>query len=102
MAGSSGTASIAVSLVASGQILAAVPTKRIRVWSLSLISLISTAVKLQSAANDITGPMNFAITGGIVMPAGTYPWCYTNVGEALNLNMSVNTTVGGVLVYDVV
>lgn len=100
--GSSGTASVAIALAASGQVVAGVAGKRIRVFAWAVVSRLATDVKLQSNTTDITGALPFAANGGVVWPGGMTPWCVTAKGEALNLNMTVNTAVNGVLVYDLV
>lgn len=99
---SGGTASATVALVASGQVVAAVVGKRIRVFGVGVVSRLATDVKFQSTATDITGALPFAANGGIVWPSGPQPWFQTGIGEALNINMTVATTVGGVVLYDVV
>lgn len=100
-----GVESVSIALAASGVLVAAVAGRQIRVRGIQIVALLATAVKLQSAANDITGAWSFAANGGIVLPPdaiNSIGYCITAVGEALNLNMSVNTTVGGILQYDLV
>ena len=94
-------ASVPVSLAASGQVVAAIAGKRIRVLGVGLVGLLATQVKFQSNATDITGAMPFAANGGVVMPAGEQPWFETAIGEALNINMNIATTLGGVVQYEV-
>lgn len=92
-----------VTLTASGAVVAAVPGFKIRVYAYVLSALGATALKFQSAANDISLTFSMAATSGFVVPhAGNQGWFETNVGEALNLNMTVNTTVGVGVVYALV
>ena len=96
-------ASAPINIGSSGTIVAGVAGKKIREFGLAAVSLAATGIKLQSNATDLTGTLSFAAKGGVVWPAGTnVPWCETAPGEALNINMTVGTTLGGVLIYDVV
>jgi hypothetical protein len=92
--------SVPVALTASGVVIAGVAGKRIRVFGAAVVSLLATGIKFQSAANDITGVLSLAANGGVVWTNGTAPWFQCNIGEALNINMSVATTLGGVVTYD--
>lgn len=89
-----------VALSASGTVITAVAGKRIRVFGAAIVSLLATGVKFQSGGNDITGVLSLAANGGVVWTNGTAPWFQCNIGEALNINMSVSTTLGGVITYD--
>lgn len=100
--GSEGTSPVGATLLASGQVVAAVPGKRIRVFAFWLTALVATNLKFQSGASDISGTICCDNKGGIVVPNVRMAWMVTNPGEALNLNMSVNTTVGVQVIYDVV
>lgn len=101
--GKTGTSFVAVTLTASGQeIVAAVAGKRIRVFAYLLSNLLATNVKFQSAISDISLTHYFPATGGIVVPAIDMAWMVTAPGEALNINMSVNTSVGVQVTYDIV
>lgn len=87
----------------SGTVVAGVAGKRIRVFGMATVALAAVGVKLQSNATDISGVLSLAANGGVVWGhSGTVPWCETAVGEALNINMTLATTLGGVLIYDVV
>lgn len=94
------TNSTAVALVATGTVIPAVTGKRIRVFGVAIVSLLATGIKFQSAGNDLTGVLSFAANGGVVWTNGASPWFQCNIGEALNINMSLATTLGGVVTYD--
>ena len=83
--------------------VAAVANHKIRVYGYVFSALASTAVKFQSNASDISPTFSLGATAGFVVPQVTEPgWFETAVGEALNLNMSVNTTVGVGVIYALV
>ena len=89
-------------LAASGQVVAAQAGFKIRVLGFIVSCLGATAVKFQSAASDISLTMSIAATGGFVAPMNDVGWFETAVGEALNLNMTVATTVGVQVIYALV
>lgn len=98
-----GNASVAVNLAASGAVLAAPGAGlRIRVWGYHLVCRVASDIKFQSNATDKTGPYPCTANGGLVAPQGQQPWFECAVNEALNLNMTVANTVGGVVRYDIV
>jgi hypothetical protein len=103
----SGADTAVIALAASGQVVAAVAGKRIRLLQFYLVTTLANSVKWQSAATtDLTGAAPLAANGGLVCPCGPgnspMPWAITLVGEALTLNMTVGTAVGGVAIYDTV
>lgn len=100
--GSKGTTPLGVTLGASGQVVTGVPGKRIRVFAFITSNLLATNLKFQSNATDISGTLCFPDKGGIVVPNVDLAWMVTAPGEALNLSMTVNTTVGVQVIYDVV
>jgi hypothetical protein len=90
-------------LSSSGTVITGVAGKKIRVMALAVVSLAAVGIKLQSNTTDITGVLSLAANGGIVWNAGgRTAWCETAAGEALNINISAGTTLGGVIVYEVV
>jgi hypothetical protein len=91
-----------VTLAASGQVVAAVAGKRIRVFALVTSALLACNVKFQSNTTDITAAFPLAANGGFVMPAIGQAWFVTATGEALNLVMSLATSVAVQVIYDVV
>jgi len=97
-----GTTSGFANLAASGLVIAAVTGKRIRVFAVLVSALAAATVKFQSAAADISATFPLAANGGFVMPTIGRPWFVTNTSEALNLVMSLATTVGVQVIYDVV
>jgi hypothetical protein len=89
-----------VTLTTNGIVIPAASGKRIRVFGLFVNSLAATQVRFQSNGVDISGTFSLAATGGFVLPHVQKAWMITNSGEALSLFMSVNTTVGIQVLYD--
>jgi hypothetical protein len=96
---------ITASALGDNTLLAGVANKRIRVHALDVFNGAATAntVKFRSNANDIGLPVTLpGVAGADVtlppVPQGGYHF-QTNVGEALNINLSAATAVGGVLSY---
>jgi hypothetical protein len=76
------------------QILAAAPGMSIRVIDAAIVTTLANNVKFQSATNDISALFPLGANGGLVLPFNEHGWFQTNVGEALNLNLSVATATG--------
>ena len=77
------------------QLVAAQGGLRIVVLEVCIITSGAQSVKFQSATNDISCAWPLATNGGLVLPMSEHGWMQTNVGEALNVNLSVgsNTAV---------
>jgi hypothetical protein len=80
------------------QVVGAVSGKRIRVIAFAVIASATVNIKFQSGTSDITGSMRVVEGGGIAhaYDGGLFQ---TAVGQALNINLSANATVGGYVVY---
>jgi hypothetical protein len=80
------------------QIVPAVSGKRIRVIAYAVIANATVSIKFRSGTTDITGSMRVVQGGGIAhaYDGGLFE---TAVGQALNINLSTNATVGGYVVY---
>jgi len=80
------------------QVVGAVSGKRIRVIAYAVIANATVSIKFQSGTTDITGSMRVVEGGGIAhaYDGGLFE---TAVGQALNINLSTNATVGGYVVY---
>lgn len=91
---------IGVTLAATGDLIAAVPGKSIRVTGVALVALGATAVTFRSATTNISGQFNLAATGGLVLPEAPSGWFTTAQGEALNLLIGTSTTVGASIIYE--
>jgi hypothetical protein len=80
------------------QVVGAVSGKRIRVIAFAVIASATVTIKFQSGTSDITGSMRLVEGGGIAhaYDGGLFQ---TAVGQALNINLSTNATVGGYVVY---
>jgi hypothetical protein len=100
--GFQGTDPLGITLTASGQVIPGVAGKRIRVFAWFASTLLATSIKFQSNATDISGTFACADKGGHVIPHVNLAWMVTSPGESLNLNMTVATTVGLQVIYDIV
>jgi len=80
------------------QVVGAVSGKRIRVIAFAVVANATVNIKFQSGTTDITGSMRVVEGGGIAhaYDGGLFQ---TAVGQALNINLSANATVGGYVVY---
>jgi len=80
------------------QVVGAVSGKRIRVIAFAVVASATVNIKFQSGTSDITGSMRIVEGGGIAhaYDGGLFQ---TAVGQALNINLSTNATVGGYVVY---
>jgi hypothetical protein len=80
------------------QIVAGVSGKRIRVIAYAVVASATVSIKFRSGTSDITGSMRVVEGGGIAhaYDGGLFQ---TAVGQALNINLSANATVGGYVVY---
>jgi len=80
------------------QVVGAISGKRIRVIAFAVIASATVNIKFQSGTSDITGSMRVVEGGGIAhaYDGGLFQ---TAVGQALNINLSTNATVGGYVVY---
>lgn len=82
------------------QIVAAVSGKRIRVVAYAVVASGTVNVRFRSGSStNLTGVMRLVEAGGIAhaFEGGLFQ---TDVGEALNINLSANVQVGGYLVYE--
>lgn len=84
--------------IASNEIVPAVAGKSIRVIALMFTVAGPVNLTWRSAANNLTGAMEFADSGGLTHESqdGLF---WTNEGEALNLNQDAAVQVSGVLTY---
>lgn len=92
-------AKIAAASSGANEIVAAVATKKIKVLRYSFSSSGTVNAKWQSAATDLSGLYYEVSNTGISEPYCPIGIVQTNVGEALNLNLSGNVAVGGSLTY---
>lgn len=96
---SSGKLNADVTLAGSGQVIAGVAGKRIRVFGLVIGAGADTSVTFQSNASSISGQFPLAAKGGFTLPESYAGWFETEPSEALNLNASVSTTIGVQVIY---
>lgn len=87
------------SSLGSTTLVAAVPGARYRVLAVAVITTLANNVKFLSNASDITATFPLAANGGLVLPFNEHGWFQTNLGEALNVNLSVATATGVQLQY---
>lgn len=78
----------------SNALIAAVPGRRIRVISASVVAAGAVAVKFLTGSTDLSSLKSLAANGGFVLPFNEHGWYETAVGEALNLNLSGAVAVG--------
>ena len=80
------------------QVVAAVSNRRIVVVAYAVVASATVNIRFRSGTTDITGSMRVVEGGGIAhaYDAGLFQ---TAVGQALNINLSANATVGGYVVY---
>lgn len=92
---------VAVSSSGVNEAIALVSAKKIRVLAAFLSVAGTVNVKFQShvTPTDLTGLLYGVATVGIVLPYNPLGWFETVSGEALDLNLSTATAVGGVIVY---
>lgn len=90
----------AISASASGDLVALVASKKIRVVSFFIVVATAVTVKLQSgASSDLTGAMPFGANGGISLPYNPNGWFQTVSGEKLNMVLGSGVAVAGGLSY---
>lgn len=77
---------------------------KIRVHQLFLVASAAVTVRFESGADGtaLTGQMQFAANGGIVLPFSPVAWFETAANTLLNLELSGAVSVDGGLVYTVV
>jgi len=80
------------------QVVAAVSGRRIVVVAYAVVASATVNIRFRSGTTDITGAMRLVEGGGIAhaYDAGLFQ---TATGQALNINLSANATVGGYVVY---
>ncbi len=81
------------------QLVAAATGARYRVLQAAIVSTAANTVKFQSATTDISASWPLGANGGIVLPYNEHGWFETNVGEALNINLSAATATGVQIQY---
>lgn len=93
------TTFINTSTTGANQLVAAAPGFSIRVIQAVITTTLANTVKFQSSTNDISSLMTLSASGNLVLPFNEHGWFQTNVGEALNLNISVATATGLTISY---
>lgn len=90
---------INATLLGSNIVIAAVPTKKIRVLQYSLVCQTAVSIYFEYSGVFLTGIMAFANNGGISSPFSPVGLFETGIGFSLLINLSVVNVVGGHLVY---
>jgi hypothetical protein len=93
------TAFLDTSTLGSNALVAAVSGKQIVVLSLAVVTTLANNVKFLSDASQISSTMPVGANGGFVLPFHQYGWCATNIGEALNINLSAAVFTGITITY---
>lgn len=97
-----------ISRASSGEVVAAVAGKRIRVVSYVMVAAGAVTVRIDSATTPISGVMSLITGTPLVVPhapegvAGQKGYMQTAQGEALNLTLGGAVQVSGHLVYELV
>ena len=96
--GSVSFATINVTTSGDTQVVPAVSNRRIVVVAYAVVASATVNIRFRSGTTDITGSMRVVEGGGIAhaYDGGLFQ---TAVGQALNINLSTNATVGGYVVY---
>ena len=95
---------VSAALLGPNTLVAAVTGKKIRVLAAVLVaSGGANTVTFESfpfpATTPLTGPMDLAADGQLVLSLNGFGWFETLTGELLNLCLSAGTAVEGCLVY---
>jgi hypothetical protein len=77
------------------QVVAAQPGLRIALLGAIIVADAAVKLHFRSGTTPITATWSFAANGGYSFPASDKPIAVTNVGEALNVNLSA-AVLGGV------
>lgn len=72
---------------------------KIRVLSYTVVCLLAVTIKFQSGTTDISAGYPFAINGGVAVPYNPHGLFETAANEALNINLSLGTTVGVTVIW---
>jgi len=98
-----GRAQISAASIGDNTVVAAIPGKRIKVIGYALVSTSANTIRWKSgAAANLSGAMALAANGGLSSPSDKNTVEFeTAVGEALVLNLTGATNVGGHVVYKV-
>ncbi len=96
-------ASIAAASAGDNTLVAAVTGKKIRVLAVVLVaSGGANTVAFETAAGGtaLTGDMDIADNGQLVLPLNGFGWFETDAAALLNLELANATAVAGALVYE--
>lgn len=96
-------ADIEAATAGDNTLVAAVAGKKIRVLAAVLVASggANTArFETDAAGTALTGQMDIAADGQLVLPLNGFGWFETVAGELLNLELGAATAVAGCLVYE--
>jgi hypothetical protein len=99
--GREGTTPLGVTLVGTGIAIPAVPGKRIRIYAMFASALADTEITFQSNGATISGQFALVGRGGFVLPLINKAWMVGAPGQSINVVMTVATTLGLQVVYDI-
>lgn len=85
--------------IGDNSLVAAVTNGAIRVLQVALISTAANTAKFRSGTTDIGPAWDLPANGGVVLPYNEHGWVQTNVGEALQINLTGATKVAILLQY---
>lgn len=94
-------ASVDVASSGDNTAVAAVTGKKIRVTSAFLVAAGAVTVRFESGASGtaLTGQMNLAANGGIVLPYNAAGWFETAASTLLNIELGGAVSVDGAITY---
>jgi hypothetical protein len=88
---------------AGGDILpvAAVPSQIIRVYKMLFVVTSATTITFKdgAAGTAVSGPMDLAANGSVVLDMDGQPWYVTSAGNAFAINSSAAVKVAGTIWY---
>jgi autotransporter translocation and assembly factor TamB len=91
-----------IAISASGTVIAAVASKKIRVLAFTITSNGAVNAKFQTSTGpaDLSGLIYMPAAGnGICCNFNPVGWFETGVGDALNINLSAGIAIGGTITY---
>jgi hypothetical protein len=99
--GREGTTPIGVTATGNGIIIPGVVGKRIRIYAMFVSALANTEITFQSNGAAISGQFALVGRGGFVLPLINKAWMVGTSGQSINIVMTVATTIGLQVVYDI-
>lgn len=80
-------------------IIAAVGTTSINIYRLALTNTTAAALTFQNGTVALTGPMNLAANGSIILDFDGEPWFPLSSGAAFNISSNATSQVSGIVYF---